>query len=102
MKTLDDCKEQISKEKMYDNWGELFSINCKNPNYLLSVLSQAAELYAEQKAKEESILFANFIGNRPLPEYSESINQWRWWNNETREYNYATTEQLYEQFKSNL
>lgn len=52
------------------------------------------------KNKQEMIDFANFIGNRPLPEYSKSTNKWRWWNNDTREYQYASTEELLSKFES--
>lgn len=52
---------------------------------------------------EESLIdFANFIGNRPLPEYSKSTNKWRWWDNDKRDYAYATTEQLMEAWKNQL
>ena len=43
----------------------------------------------------DAIGFANFIGNRPLSEYSKSKNKWRWWSNEKRQYEFATTEELY-------
>lgn len=96
---LQEAKEKIAEKEGFNNWEEFSEFTNYANDYEIA-FNEAAELYAEQKAKEESILFANFIGNRPLPEYSESTNQWRWWNNETREYNYATTEQLYEQFKN--
>lgn len=51
-----------------------------------------------EESKMVAIAFANFVGNRPLPEYSESTNKWRWWNNDTREYNFATTEELFDLF----
>ena len=50
----------------------------------------------------ELIDFANFIGDRPLPEYSKSTNKWRWWNNNTRAYDYATTEQLLDAWKKSI
>jgi len=50
--------------------------------------------------EEEAVRFANFVGNRPLPEYSESTNKWRWWSNKKRGYEFATTEQLYQQSKT--
>jgi len=46
--------------------------------------------------------FANFIGDRPLPEYSKSTNKWRWWDNDKREYKYATTEQLLSEWKKSI
>ena len=45
-----------------------------------------------------AVQFANFIGNRPLPEYSKSENKWRYWDNPTRDYKYATTEDFLAQF----
>lgn len=53
---------------------------------------------SSNKQKDTAIAFANFVGNRPLPEYSQSTNNWRWWNNDTRTYNFGTTEELYDQF----
>lgn len=47
---------------------------------------------------KDAVEFANFVGDRPLPEYSKSTNQWRWWDNSKREYAYATTEELYQLF----
>jgi hypothetical protein len=52
--------------------------------------------------KEIAIGFANFVGNRPLPEYSESLNLWRWWDNDSRKYKTATTEQLFEMYLNTL
>lgn len=46
------------------------------------------------KMYESLISFANFIGNRSLPEYSKSTNMWRWWDNDTKSYSFATTEEL--------
>lgn len=51
--------------------------------------------------KAFAVLFANFIGDRPLPEYSASTNKWRWWDNNLRDYKYATTEDLLSQFVMN-
>jgi hypothetical protein len=51
--------------------------------------------------ERHAIEFANFIGDRPIPEYSKSTNKWRWWSNEKRDYEYATTEQLYKIFRPN-
>ncbi len=48
--------------------------------------------------KAFAVLFANFIGDRPLPEYSASTNKWRWWDNSLRDYQYETTEDLLSQF----
>ena len=48
--------------------------------------------------KNMAVLFANFVGDRPLPEYSKSTNKWRWWDNSLRDYKYATTEDLIETF----
>jgi len=53
-------------------------------------------------ARERAIGFANFVGNRPLPEYSESTNKWRWWDNSKRDYDYATTEDLYSKYEEHL
>ena len=48
-----------------------------------------------KKAKEEfAIDFAKFIGDRPIPEYSKSTDKWRWWDNNSREYKYSTTNEL--------
>ena len=49
-----------------------------------------------------AIGFANWVGDRPLPEYSKSTNEWRWWNNKNKGYDYATTEQLLEMFTSGI
>jgi len=48
----------------------------------------------------EAVEFANFIGDRPLPEYSKSTKLWRWWDNDTRQYKFANTEELYSLFKN--
>jgi len=48
--------------------------------------------------KDFAIQFANFVGDRPLPEYSKSTNKWRYWDNSTRDYKYATTEDFLAQF----
>jgi hypothetical protein len=48
--------------------------------------------------KSFAVLFANFIGDRPLPEYSASTNKWRWWDNNLKDYQYSTTEDLLEIF----
>lgn len=61
-----------------------------NPLYSFSQMKNAMSDYA--------ILFANWIGDRPLPEYSKSTNEWRWWNNKNKGYDYATTEKLLEMF----
>lgn len=51
---------------------------------------------------KDAVAFANFVGDRPLPEYSKSTNMWRWWSNEKRDYEYATTEQLYSLYTKSL
>lgn len=47
-----------------------------------------------EKKNKELVDFAKFIGNRPLPEYSKSIDKWRWLNNNKREYQFANTDEL--------
>jgi hypothetical protein len=48
--------------------------------------------------KAHALGFSKFIGNRPLPEYSESTDLWRWWDNDFVMYRTATTEQLYTEY----
>jgi hypothetical protein len=48
--------------------------------------------------KDFAVSFANFVGDRPLPEYSVSTNEWRWWDNELLNYKYGSTEDLLNQF----
>jgi hypothetical protein len=55
-------------------------------------------LSSPAKVEGDAVEFANFIGDRPIPEYSKSTNMWRWWNNEKRDYEFATTEQLYTEY----
>lgn len=52
----------------------------------------------EHELSQQLINFANFIGDRPLPEYSKSTDTWRWWDNTTRKYKYASTKELLEEF----
>lgn len=73
-----------------------FGMSTKNS---LQVTHEIIDIFNKEKirfAKE----FANFVGDRPLPEYSASTNKWRWWDNTERDYKYATTEELIEQFSS--
>ena len=48
----------------------------------------------DEFAQQQSIDFAKFIGDRPIPEYSKSTDKWRWWDNNDREYKYSTTNEL--------
>ena len=48
----------------------------------------------QEFAEHQSIEFAKFIGERPIPEYSKSTDKWRWWDNNRWEYKYATTNEL--------
>lgn len=61
-----------------------------NPEHYTSSTGEAMKQFA--------MLFANFIGNRPLSEYSESTDKWRWWDNATRDYKYGSTADLMAQF----
>lgn len=49
-----------------------------------------------------AIGFAEWVGNRPLPEFSESTKTWRWWNNDTLKYEFATTSELLDLYKQSL
>ena len=62
-------------------------------------MQQTNAMNTEQE--NDAVEFANFIGDRPLPEYSKSTNQWRWWDNSKRDYEYATTQELYNIYSSN-
>jgi len=56
-----------------------------------------------QKPQDKALIeFANFIGDRAMPEYSKSINKWRWWDNSKRDYKTATTEELLSEWKKLL
>jgi hypothetical protein len=52
--------------------------------------------------RKSLIDFANFIGDRPLPEYSKSINKWRWWDNNLRDYKTASTEELLSEWEKSI
>ena len=78
------------------------SISKMQTIWMQNGLSQDDYSKASADAMQDfAIQFANFIGNRPLPEYSASTNKWRWWDNSSRYYKYATTEDLLSQFVMN-
>lgn len=93
----EDFTPSISHETIpLENWSK----NSDGTSTPIKIIHFSNPVAVERKEEgEEAIAFANFVGNRPLPEYSESTNQWRWWSNEKKEYEFATTEQLYEIFR---
>ena len=69
---------------------------------LIEAETEANKISVNPDVIKSLIDFGNFIGDRPLPEYSKSTNKWRWWNNDTRTYSYASTEDLLGDWKKSI
>lgn len=82
------------RDQFIVNWS--YPINRKDFELQLKgVITEAISKHEHSNLIE----FANFIGNRAFPEYSKSTNKWMWWDNDIREYKYASTEELLEAFR---
>lgn len=57
-----------------------------------------ATLYQTPSRIEYSKPYSDGSGDRIKVSYSKSENKWRYWDNSTRDYKYATTEDFLAQF----
>lgn len=92
--------EMVYLQRFFHNDGMPFMSQPVDMEWLDESSSTAPRLQEAAEWVSDAVEFANFIGDRALPEYSKSTNQWRWWDNDKPGYETATTEQLYTLFKT--
>lgn len=65
---------------------------------LFNLYNKIKSTHPALEGKEKCIAFAEWVGDRPFPEYSRLTKLWKWYDSSTRLATYSTTEELYKEF----